>query len=98
MGNIDSRAKFDCGYLMIQTDKPHYEPGDLITGTIFIRCSQQVQAKHIMLEVKGKEKASWIDMVERRTQGPYSEHTIREPVKRKADKKIMESKSACFVF
>ena len=99
MGNIDSRAKHDCGYLMLQTEKPFYEPGEVITGTIYIRCTLNVAAKHIMLEIKGKEKASWWDTEHRshqRADGTTAHTQVR--VKRKADKKIMEYKNSCFNF
>lgn len=59
MGNVDSRCKFDSGYLMLQTDKPFYEPGDLITGKIYLRIMRPIDAKHIELKINGKEKGSW---------------------------------------
>lgn len=61
MGNIDSRSKFDAGYLMLMTDKPFYEPGDMITGTIYLRNNRPLDAKHIDLYIRGKEKGSWTD-------------------------------------
>ncbi len=58
MGNVDSRAKHDAGYILVQTDKPFYEPGENVTGKVFVRCLKPVDAKHIMLEITGKEKTS----------------------------------------
>lgn len=37
MGNIDSRAKFDGGYLFVKTDKPFYYPNNTVYGKIYIR-------------------------------------------------------------
>jgi hypothetical protein len=91
LGTFDIRAKFDAGYLMVTTDKPFYEPGEQITGKIFVRCTRPVDAKHVELEVKGKEKASFVEHEVKRSNNP--DGTIKQEwvdVKRKADKKIME--------
>ena len=37
MGNIDSRAKFDGGYLFVKTDKPFYYPNNVVYGKIYLR-------------------------------------------------------------
>ena len=47
MGNIDSRSKFDSGYIMVATDKPFYEPGEIITGKVYLRITRPIDAKHI---------------------------------------------------
>ena len=61
IAGFDLRGKFDFGYIMLQTEKPFYEPGDSISGTIYLKCAMPVDAKYIEIEVKGKEKASWMD-------------------------------------
>ena len=38
MGNIDSRSKFDWGYLYLKTDREYYYPGNTVFGKIYIRC------------------------------------------------------------
>lgn len=60
MGNIDSRAKNSAGYLILQTAQPIYEPGSTITGNIYLRTLMPLPATHIELEVKGKEKCSFL--------------------------------------
>jgi hypothetical protein len=37
MGNIESKAKFNGGYIYVKTDKPYYHPGDEVFGKIYIR-------------------------------------------------------------
>ena len=61
MGNIDSRCKNDCGYMVIQTDQQLYNPGSQITGRINIRCTRQCEPRHIIIHVKGVEKISFKD-------------------------------------
>lgn len=60
MGNIDTRSAFDHGYLMVQSDQPYYQPGELVTGKIFLRITSPIDATYLEIEVRGKEKASWI--------------------------------------
>ncbi|CDW76085.1 UNKNOWN [Stylonychia lemnae] len=99
MGNIDSRSQFEFGYLMVQTDKPFYEPGEVITGKVYIRCNTPYDAKHIILKIKGKEKGSWIQTVHRTVRNPDgTSRTVSEKIKRKSRRNIMESKAPCFVF
>ncbi|CDW78366.1 UNKNOWN [Stylonychia lemnae] len=99
MGNVDSRSKFESGYFMIATDKPFYEPGEVITGKVYIRCSRPIDAKHIELKIKGKEKGSWMDTVHKTVRNPDGSSTVEtEKVKRKHRREIMDSKAPCFVF
>ena len=54
MGNVDSRSQFSIGNLQLQTDKPDYEPGETITGKIYMRINTPVQgAQNLELEVFG---------------------------------------------
>jgi hypothetical protein len=61
MGNIDSRCHQDSGYMYLQTSKPFYYPGEFITGTVYLRLSRPVEARHVELQVKGKEKGCFLD-------------------------------------
>ena len=61
MGNVDSRSKHEAGYIYLQTSKPFYFPGEFIQGTVFLRTFHHINAKHIDLNVKGKEKGSFVD-------------------------------------
>jgi uncharacterized protein YfaS (alpha-2-macroglobulin family) len=47
MGNIDSRAKYDEGYIYVKTDKPYYHPGDVVFGKIYIRSNSLMNPSHI---------------------------------------------------
>ena len=57
MGNIDSRAKFDGGYLFVKTDKPFYYPNNIVYGKIYIRAEVPLYPRNIVIQVKGKEKS-----------------------------------------
>ena len=59
MGNIDSRSKFQGGYLYVKTDKPFYYPGDTVYGKIYIRTEVPMSPRNLDIYVKGKEKASF---------------------------------------
>lgn len=59
MGNIDSRAAFNGGYLYVKADKEYYYAGDVVYGKIYIRCEVPMQAKHLEVRLKGKEKMSF---------------------------------------
>ena len=55
MGNIDSRAKFDGGFLFIKTDKPFYYPGNTVYGKIYLRVEVPICPVELSVRVKGKE-------------------------------------------
>jgi hypothetical protein len=82
MGNTDSRCSFDGGYFHLGTTKPMYMPGETVTGQISIRTTVCLPARHIMLEIKGKEKVRWKEMHHR-------EDGQREDKIWKQEKKIM---------
>eukprot|EP00347_Sterkiella_histriomuscorum_P001387 403372231 len=98
MGNIDSRAKFDCGHFIVQTDQPFYSPGEVATARIYMRINRPVDATHIDLEIKGKEKASFLVQMSRQIQdGDQVRHeTYWE--KKKARKELLDAKQPVFVF
>ena len=57
----------------IQLDQALYEPSETVTGKIYIKCVQLaggtrqklirplMEAKHLEIEVSGKEKVSWVE-------------------------------------
>ena len=49
--------------MMVQTGQPIYNPGSLVTGTIYLRVNGTIPAKEIVLEVKGAEKVSFVERV-----------------------------------
>lgn len=61
MGNEHSRAKHKKGYLACQTERQFYYPGEMVNGTIYLRTTAPISARHIEIKVKGQEKSKWID-------------------------------------
>jgi len=51
MGNVDSRCKHEHGYLMVQTAKQIYYPGEVVTGTVFLRTTHPLEVSHVELDV-----------------------------------------------
>jgi hypothetical protein len=45
--------------MMVQTEKPFYEPGEQVNGKVFIQIGQAVTAKDLTIEIKGKEKSKF---------------------------------------
>ncbi len=56
----------------IYTDLHKYEPGDTVTGKLYVNCKSlpdvkskmirsMMEGKHIEIEVSGNEKVSWLD-------------------------------------
>ena len=94
MGNEHSRAKHKKGYLACQTAKPYYYPGEMVNGTIYLRTFEHMEARHIMIKVKGQEKTKWYDEVTR-----HEENEVKHELeKRHSDKKIFEFSAPVFTF
>lgn len=93
MGNVDSRAKFDIGYMIVQTDKPFYMPTEMVTGKIYLRIFKQFEIRKFELEVVGKEKGAWTDFeyVHKENENGES-HMERVAVKRKKKYEFMKFK------
>jgi hypothetical protein len=99
MGNIDSRAKFDSGYLLVQTDKPFYEPGEMITGKINIRSLRPIDASHLELEIKGKERGSFFTREYKTIEEPDGTRRMESYMqKRHATKEIISCKMPFYKF
>ena len=99
MGNVDSRSSFQSGYMCFQTDKPYYQPGEAITGKVYLRVMVPLDAKCIEINIKGKEKGSWTDRVTKSTQNEDgSVNYEQEDVKRKAHRVIIDYKAPVFSF
>ena len=95
MGNVDSRSKYDYGYMMVQTSSPVYNPGALVSGSIYLRIAPgPCPAKEVILEVKGAEKVSWTERVTRHVDGRTEHHDE----KRKAKKDVFKYRQPCFQF
>lgn len=73
MGNCDSRAQFEHGYIILQTHKPYYEPGEEVTGNIYISLDQPFPGSELEIELKGKEKVAWT-VTKRRNNRNYTQH------------------------
>jgi Arrestin (or S-antigen), N-terminal domain len=99
MGNVDGRSAFDHGTLIVQTDLPYYQPGEQVTGKVYLRITKAIDATHLELEVKGKEKGSFTDFIweqHKRADGTIEQKRV--PVKRSSNRVIMSFKQPCFQF
>jgi hypothetical protein len=86
MGNIDSRAKFDGGYVYLKTDRPYYYPGNKVLGKMYIRGERPMNAKNVEFKFRGKEKSSfWI-------------HTDKQHNKVQYRKQLIDVRATCFTF
>lgn len=95
MGNVDSRSKYEHGYMMVQTTQPIFNPGSTVSGSIYMRVGPgPCPSKDVLLEVKGVEKVSWIERVSRQVNG----RTEWRNEKRKGKKEILHYKAPCFTF
>lgn len=94
MGNVDSRCKYEHGYLMVQTFSPFYFPGSQITGNIYLRVTHPIEDSSVILDVRGQEKASFTEVITRHHDG----RTEHEHVKRKSKRTIFHSHTPCFQF
>ena len=68
---LDMRAQFDGGYLYVKTDRTFYYKGETVYGKIYIRCTRQMDASWLEIDVKAKEKASHWDEVDDGNNGTY---------------------------
>jgi len=60
IGSDDARGKTfanaaEYGHLYIQTEKTIYNPGETITGNIYLQAYQEISAGQIVIKLKGKE-------------------------------------------
>lgn len=98
MGNIDSRAKFGNGYIYVKTDLEFYNPGQQVTGSAYLRIFNAIDAKQLMIRIKGTEKVSFWDH-ETKWEGQGAERkSKRVDVKRKAKRQFMTMRMPLFVF
>ena len=90
MGNIDSRSKFNGGYLFVKTAAPFYYPGQTVYGKIYIRAEVPMNPADLEIFVKGKEKAKF----------KYHEGHGKERNTERAyiSKKLIEFRGKCFTF
>jgi hypothetical protein len=78
MGNVDSRCKYEHGYLIVQTAKPVYYPNEVVTGTVYLRTNVPMDVSHIDLEVKGKENASFTTRTQRDNEWHDEKHKTKK--------------------
>ncbi len=98
MGNIDSRAHSNYGYMVVQTDAQMYNPGQQVTGRISIRCTSPCDPQQIMIYVKGVEKLSFMERETRTHEVDGRRETTHVDVKRRQKKDIFRYQSPVFVF
>ena len=93
MGNVDSRAGFTEGHIMLQTDMPFYEPNMLVTGRIYLRLTRPIDADRLDLEIVGKEKVAWTDFEHHSvSDGNGGTRSERYAVPRKGKEEIFQFK------
>ena len=99
MGNIDSRAQFEGGYLYVKTAQPFYYPGQTVYGKVYIRTMVPMKPRNLDIFVKGKEKASfkYRDTVHHRDAdgNTRTEHIDRWEY---LSRKLVHFKGNCFTF
>lgn len=93
MGNLDSRYKYDYGYMAVQTANPIYNPGSMVTGTIYLRIGVPTPARQVMIQVKGTEKVSWMDTETETVDGRQEQREV----KRRAQTEILHFQNPCYV-
>lgn len=90
MGNIDSRACIEGGYMYVKTNQPFYHPGNTVYGKIYIRADQVIDAKWLEIKIEGKEKSSF--------KYTHQDGDRTETRKAKAEKKIFDFRGSAFNF
>ncbi len=93
MGNIDSRAKQDDGYIFVDTDKPFYEPGDEVKGTLYLRLEKTFNADDLELEIECKITSKFTDTIHKMEGEGEERKMVEEKVKRKDTQKGFHFKS-----
>lgn len=76
--------------MMVQTEKPFYEPGEQVNGKVFLQLGQTVQAKYLSIEIKGKEKCKFNSF---RTEWHDGEHEGDPKVAERIKEKHKETKN-----
>lgn len=56
----DPRWAFKEGNIQVQTEYPYYEPGQTVTGKVFILANQPIMTTGITVEISGKEVNKFI--------------------------------------
>lgn len=59
MGNLDSRAKFEHGKILLSYDQPYFVAGSELTGKVYLELDQPYPATSLNIELKGKEEIYW---------------------------------------
>ena len=99
MGNVDSRSQFESGHLQLQTDRPYYSPGEVVTGTIYMRLHSQVaDANFFNLELKGIEFGQWRETIYKTERHGNRVETKVEHVWRTSERKIIEKDYPVYKF
>ena len=92
----DSRCSFPKGKIQLQTAYPFYEPGNEITGLIYLEIMEPCYASHISLEIKGGEKCSFIRYWTEYEGEGENRRAVEKHKKEKHSKKFLEFKEKVF--
>lgn len=71
-----SASKFENGNIVLQTDKPYFNPGEDVHGNIYLFLNQSYPGTLLELELKGKEKVEWT--VRKNTAGENYSYRVRD--------------------
>ena len=92
----DSRCQFPKGRIQLQTEHPFYEPGNIVSGVIYMEIMEPIEASHIEIEFKGGEKASFIRHYTEAVERNGETHFENREEKLKHKKKFLEYKNRVF--
>eukprot|EP00347_Sterkiella_histriomuscorum_P012570 403368060 len=91
-----------CTYFVLVTEKPLYSPGEMVMANIHVRVVTQIDASHIEIEIKGKERCQ---LNAKKYRIYYVNVNGRQESKRqyyyeqeKEKRKILEHRQAVFQF
>ena len=92
----DERCKFEAGNIQLQTECPFYEPGNSITGKVFLQIHTPVAATHIEIEFKGGEKCSFIRHYTETEHDGDETRVVHKTEKCKSSKTFLHEKNKVF--
>ncbi len=89
----DKNCKHDKGYIQVTTECPFYEPGNTVTGAIYLRLTESIRdVKGIELEFKGGLKQAFKRFWHEQEGEGEEAHMVEHEEKLKKSKKILSYK------
>ena len=85
MGAVQSLGKLyeqvkHFGSLYVKMDKPYYNPGDQITGTVYLSLNIPYPGESLYVELKAAESFKYVEEIEKMDQNnqPYTEYKLNQ--------------------